>query len=58
MKMLAEYVETALNLERMATVERDAKLKANLEKLAAAYRRLAAEKGAGLKPPEPAKHSN
>jgi hypothetical protein len=58
MKMLAEYVETAINLERMATVEKDANLKANLEKLAAAYRRLAAEKAMGLQPPEPAKHSN
>ncbi len=55
MKMLAEYLETAINLERMASGEKDAELKANLEKLAAAYPRLAAKKAMSLKPSEPAK---
>jgi hypothetical protein len=44
MKMLAEYLEKALNFERMAAQEKDGALKANLEKQAAAYRKLAAER--------------
>ena len=41
MKMLAEYLEKAIAFERMAADEKDAKLKADLEKQAAAYRKLA-----------------
>jgi len=44
MKMLAEYLEKAITFERMAAEEKDAKLKAALEKQAAACRKLAAEK--------------
>jgi hypothetical protein len=41
MKMLAEYLERAIEFERMATDEKGAKLRADLEKQAAAYRKLA-----------------
>ena len=53
MKMIAEYLEHALQFERMAADERDATLKADLERQAAAYRKLAAEraKKLGLQPP-------
>jgi len=43
MKMLAEYLEKAIAFERMAADEKGAKLKADLEKQAAAYRKLAVE---------------
>jgi len=36
MKMLAEYLEKAITFERMAVDEKDAKLKADLEKQAVA----------------------
>jgi hypothetical protein len=51
MKMLAEYLEKAITFERMAAAERDAKLKADLEKQAVAYRKLAAERAKHLKLP-------
>ena len=38
MKMLAEYLEKAVEFEAMAAREKDPKLKADLEKQAAAYR--------------------
>ena len=41
MKMVAEYLEHALNFERMAAAENDPQLKANFETHAAAYRKLA-----------------
>jgi hypothetical protein len=41
MKMIAEYLENSLNFERLARDEKDPKLKADLEKQAAAYRKLA-----------------
>ena len=41
MKMLAEYLESAIKFEKMAAEEKDASLKAQLERQAAAYRRLA-----------------
>ena len=44
MKMLAEYLEKAIAFERMAADENDAKLKADLEKQAAAYRKLAVQR--------------
>src|SRR3954470_6218097 len=43
MKMVAEYVEHALQFERLAAHEKNPQLKADLEKQAAAYRRLAAD---------------
>jgi hypothetical protein len=55
MKMIAEYLEHALQFERLAADERDPKLKADLSRQAAAYRKLAAERAAalGLQPPPP-----
>lgn len=44
MKMVAEYLEKALNFEQMAANEADSNLKTNLLKQAAAYRKLAAER--------------
>jgi len=44
MKMLAEYLEKAITFERMAVDEKDAKLKADLEKQAVAYRKLAVQR--------------
>ena len=44
MKMLAEYLEKAIAFERMAADEKDAKLKADLETQAAAYRQLAVQR--------------
>jgi hypothetical protein len=41
MKMVAEYLEQALAFERMAAAEPNPELKAQFEKQAAAYRRLA-----------------
>lgn len=55
MKMIAEYLENAFKFERMAAEETDPKLKANLEKQAVAYRKLASERAQklGLEPPPP-----
>jgi hypothetical protein len=53
MKMLAEYLEKAITFEQLATQEKDAALRASLEKQAAAYRKLAAERAKRLKPQEP-----
>jgi hypothetical protein len=44
MKMLAEYVDNAHKFERMAASEKDPKLKAEFEKQAAAYRKLAEQR--------------
>jgi len=41
MKMLAEYLDTAIKFEQMAAHEKDPKLKAELERQAASYRKLA-----------------
>ena len=51
--MIAEYIEHALQFERMAADEKDPKLRAELEKQATAYRKLAAERAQrlGLKMP-------
>ena len=53
MKMVAEYIEHALNFERMAAIETDPSLKADLVKQAVAYRKLAADraKELSLQPP-------
>jgi hypothetical protein len=53
MKMLAEYFEKALNFERMAAEEKDANLKANLDRLATAYRKLALGRAKELNVPLP-----
>jgi hypothetical protein len=54
MKMIAEYLEHALQFELLATLEKNPKLKADLEKQAVAYRKLATEraKKLGLEPPK------
>ena len=39
--MLAEYLDTAIKFEQMAAAEKDQTLKADFEKQAAAYRKLA-----------------
>lgn len=44
MKMLAEYLEKAIAFERMAADEKDARLKADLETQAVAYRKLAVQR--------------
>ena len=41
MKMLAEYLDMAIKFEQMASHENDPKLKAEFEKQAATYRKLA-----------------
>ena len=44
MKMLAEHLDNAMKFERMAAGESDAKLKAEFEKQAVAYRKLAEQR--------------
>jgi hypothetical protein len=46
MKLLAEYVEHALSFERMAAQENDREVRAQFEKQAEAYRKLAAGRAA------------
>jgi len=52
-KMLAEYLDTAIKFEQMAAAENDPVLKADFEKQAAAYRKLAEKRAKeyGLKMP-------
>jgi hypothetical protein len=59
MKMIAEYLETAIKFQRMAEDEKNnPKLKASLEKQAAAYRKLALAraKKLGVVPPPSSAH--
>ena len=53
MKLLTEYLERAVNLERLAEGEQDQRFRAELLGQAAAYRRLAAKRAQeyGLPPP-------
>ena len=53
MKLLAEYIERALQLEALAEGETDPKFKDDLLKQAESYRSLAAKRAAqyGLPPP-------
>jgi hypothetical protein len=56
MKMLAEYLDNAVQFERMAADEKNPKLKAEFERQAATYRKLAEKRAKeyGLKmPPDP-----
>ena len=57
MKMIAEYLEHALQFERLAAGEQNPSLKANLEKQAGAYRKLAGERAKKLETDQP-KSSN
>jgi hypothetical protein len=58
-KLISEYLEKALDFERMASETPDPAFRAGLEKQAAAYRKLAGEraKKLGLPSPPPAKNS-
>lgn len=58
MKMIAEYVEHAHKFEQLAAHEKNPELKANLEKQAAAYRKLAAERARKLGLERPKTSSN
>jgi len=53
MKMIAEYLEHALQFERLADHEQNPKIKEDFEKQAKAYRKIAAERTnkLGLQPP-------
>ena len=53
MKMVAEYLEHALAFERMAADEPKPEIKAQFEKQAAAYRRLAEGRAEKIEPPSP-----
>ena len=53
MKLLGEYLEHALQFERMAAEELDPKLKAAMESQAKAYRKMAAKRAKILGLPEP-----
>ena len=48
MKMIAEYLEHALQFERMAAEATDPKLKKSFEEQAMAYRKLAEKRAAEL----------
>jgi hypothetical protein len=53
MKMVAEYLEHARQFERMAAEELNPKVKAQFERQAAAYRKLARERAKKLGLSEP-----
>jgi hypothetical protein len=53
MKMIAEYLEHALNFERMAVEEKNAEVRAQFERQAAAYRKLVVERAAKYGLPAP-----
>jgi hypothetical protein len=55
MKLLTEYLERAVTLERLAASEQDSNFKTQLLNQAAAYRKLAAKRAKqyGLPPPSP-----
>ena len=56
-KMIAEYLEHALQFEKMARDETDATLKEQLLKQAEAYRKLAEERARRLDLPAPPRSS-
>ena len=60
MKMLTEYLERAVEFEKLAATEENAEFKAHLLKQAASYRRLAAKRAEeyGLPMPSPPENSN
>ena len=55
MKLLTEYLERAVSLERLAANEQESRFKRELLHQAEAYRKLAAKRAAGygLPPPSP-----
>jgi hypothetical protein len=52
-KMIAEYLDHAIQFERMAADETNPAVRMQFEKQAAAYRKLASERAAKLGLPEP-----
>lgn len=60
MKLIAEYLERAHQFERMAAAEVDSRLKADFEKQAEAYRKLAEKRAreTGLPMPTADRNSN
>jgi hypothetical protein len=60
MKLLTEYLERAISLERLAASEFDSEFKTELLNQAAAYRKLAAKRAEryGLPPPSPPENPN
>lgn len=55
MRMIAEYLDTAIQFEQMASAEQDETLKARLLDQAAAYRELAENRARRLRLPFPGK---
>jgi len=55
MKLVAEYVAEAVKFEHLAATEKNPEFKAQLEKQAADYRKLAAERAKKLGVPLPEK---
>jgi hypothetical protein len=55
MKLLTEYLDRAVNLERLAAGEQDSTFRTQLLKQAAVYRKMAAKRAEdyGLPPPSP-----
>jgi uncharacterized protein (DUF58 family) len=53
MKLITEYIADAVNFERLAAVETNPEVRAQLEKQAAAYRRLAAQRAKQIGVPAP-----
>lgn len=53
MKLVSEYLADAVKFERLARAEQNPALKAELEKQAAAYRKLAKERATKLGLPAP-----
>ena len=60
MRLLTEYLERAVSLERLAADEVESRFKSDLMKQAAAYRELAAKRtnDHGLPPPSPPETSS
>jgi len=54
-KLVTEYLEQAVHFERLAADEKEPKLKADLEKQAAAYHKLAAARAKQFGVPLPAR---
>ncbi|MGR4927579.1 hypothetical protein ACIPUD_12350 [Bradyrhizobium sp. CAR08] len=53
MKLLTEYLERAVSLEKLAAGEQDSTFKTELLNQAAAYRKLAAKRAMEYGPPPP-----
>jgi hypothetical protein len=60
MKLLTEYLDRAVSLERLAANEQDSNFKSQLLNQAAAYRKLASKRAEeyGLPPPSPPEQSS